>query len=126
VPAVTGLDRGVIDLLALDAFGRLAVLELKATADLHLPLQALDYWMRVRWHAEREEFSAKGYFPGLPLTTRAPRLVLIAPAFEFHPTTETILRYFSPQLEVERIGLAVEWQKKVKVLFRMRGPQSPV
>ena len=28
--------------------GRLAVIELKADEDLHLPLQALDYWIRVR------------------------------------------------------------------------------
>ncbi|MGH9583269.1 MAG: hypothetical protein ACRD4O_10065, partial [Bryobacteraceae bacterium] len=45
-------DRDLIDLLAADANGRLAVLELKTSEDVHLPIQALDYWMRVRWHAE--------------------------------------------------------------------------
>jgi hypothetical protein len=29
--------------------GRLAVLELKAGEDIHLILQAVDYWLRVRW-----------------------------------------------------------------------------
>jgi hypothetical protein len=48
VPAFAGGDRGVLDLLAVDRGGRLAVIELKASADLHLPLQSLDYWMRVK------------------------------------------------------------------------------
>jgi|YNPMSStandDraft_1061717.scaffolds.fasta_scaffold00250_5 hypothetical protein len=124
-PAIVGGDRGVLDLLAVDHAGRLAVLELKATADVHLPLQALDYWLRVRWHLERGEFQARGYFPGIALKPDPPRLLLIAPALEFHPTTETILRYFRSDIEVERIGLGVEWRKEVQIVFRARGAQSP-
>src|SRR5262249_24098037 len=56
VPAFAGGDRGVLDLLAIDRRGRLALVELKASADLHLPLQALDYWVRVKWHLDRGEF----------------------------------------------------------------------
>ncbi len=48
VPALSAGDRGLLDLLTLDRNGRLAVIELKADEDLHLPLQALDYWIRVR------------------------------------------------------------------------------
>jgi hypothetical protein len=48
VPALSTGDRGMLDLLTLDRNGRLAVIELKADEDLHLPLQALDYWIRVR------------------------------------------------------------------------------
>ncbi len=48
VPALSSGDRGMLDLLTLDRSGRLAVIELKANEDLHLPLQALDYWIRVR------------------------------------------------------------------------------
>jgi hypothetical protein len=48
VPALSVGDRGLLDLLTLDRNGRLAVIELKADEDLHLPLQALDYWIRVR------------------------------------------------------------------------------
>jgi hypothetical protein len=43
VPALSTGDRGLLDLLTLDRNGRLAVIELKADEDLHLPLQALDY-----------------------------------------------------------------------------------
>jgi hypothetical protein len=48
VPALSAGDRGMLDLLTLDRAGRLTILELKADEDLHLPLQALDYWIRVR------------------------------------------------------------------------------
>ncbi len=125
VPAVVGGERDVLDLLAVDRTGRLVVLELKASADIHLPLQALDYWMRVRWHLERGEFQARGYFPGIGLRPCAPRLLLIAPALEFHPTTEVILRYFRPEIEVERIGLGVEWRKEIQIAFRARGAEAP-
>ncbi len=125
VPAFAGAERGVMDLLAVDQTGRLTVLELKASADLHLPLQALDYWMRVRWHLERNEFTPRGYFPGIPLRPDPPRLLLVAPALEFHPTTETILRYLSPAVEVERVGLGVEWRMDLHVVFRVRGAQRP-
>jgi len=126
VPARAGGERGVIDLLACGRDGRLAVLELKAAPDVHLPLQALDYWMRVKWHAERGEFAERGYFPGIPLRPENPRLLLISPALEFHPTTETILRFFAPSVPVERIGLGVEWRSRLEVMFRLRGAESPV
>ncbi len=48
VPALARGDRGMLDLLTLDRSNRLVVIELKAEEDLHLPLQALDYWIRVR------------------------------------------------------------------------------
>jgi hypothetical protein len=126
VPALAGGERGVLDMLAAGRDGRLAVLELKASEDIHLPLQALDYWMRVRWHAGRGEFSKKGYFPGRELRPEAPRLLLVAPALSFHPKTETILRYFSPEIEVERIGLGVEWRQEPRVMFRIRGAHRPI
>lgn len=126
VPAWAAADRGVLDLLAVDHHGRLAVVELKATADPNLPLQALDYWLRVDWHNRQGDFARHGYFPGVTLAAAHPRLTLIAPALQFHPTTETILRCLAPEVEVERIGVAVEWQQQeVRVLFRLQGAQSP-
>jgi len=125
VPAFAGGSRGIIDLLAAERTGRLAVLELKATADLHLPLQALDYWMRVQWHAERGEFTERGYFPGHRVTADPPRLMLVAPALEFHSTTETILEYFSPDISVERIGLDANWRRRLRVAFRCGGSRRP-
>jgi hypothetical protein len=125
VPAVAGAERGILDLLAVDRAGRLAVLELKASANLHLPLQALDYWMRVKWHLDRGEFAGHGYFPGMVLRPEPPRLLLVSPCLDFHPTTEAILGYFSPVIEVERIGLGVEWRKGLQVMFRLAGAERP-
>lgn len=125
VPSMAGTQHGVLDLLAMEARSRLAVLELKASEDPNLPLQALDYWIRVEWHARRGEFSANGYFPGAALSEDAPRLLLIAPALQFHPTTETILRFFSPAIEVERIGVGMEWRKDFRPVSRLRGAERP-
>jgi hypothetical protein len=125
VPAFAGGERGIMDLLAVDRAGRLAVIELKASADPNLPLQALDYWIRVKWHLDRGEFSAHGYFPGIRLRSDPPRLLLVSPSLEFHPSTETVLGYFSPAIEVERIGLGVEWRKGLQVMFRLTGAARP-
>ena len=59
------------------------------------------------------------------LRPEPPRLLLVSPSLEFHPTTETILSYFSPAIEVERIGLAVEWRKGLQVMFRLTGAERP-
>jgi hypothetical protein len=125
VPAFAGGERGILDLLAVDRSGRLAVVELKASADLQLPLQALDYWIRVKWHLDRGEFTARGYFPGIELRPEPPRLLLVSPSLEFHPSSETILYYFAPTIDVERIGLAVEWRKGLRVMFRLTGAEPP-
>lgn len=118
-PMFVAGERGIIDLLAADRSGRLAILELKASEDIHLPLQALDYWIRVKWHLDRHEFEAAGYFPGVGLRQDPPRMLLIAPALDFHPSNECVLRYFAPEIEVERVGVGGEWQRELKVMFRM-------
>jgi hypothetical protein len=125
VPALAACDRGLIDLLAAGRDGRLSVIELKVTADPHLPIQALDYWLRVAHHAAAGDFSRQGYFPVFPLRSDPPRLLLVAPALAFHPTTETILDAFKPLVEVERIGLGVEWQLAPRVVLRARGAARP-
>jgi hypothetical protein len=122
VPAFAAAQRGVLDLLAVDHCGRLAVVELKASEDVHLPLQALDYWIRVQWHVKRGEFHANGYFPGSELLRDPPRLLLVSPALDFHPSNECVLRYFSPCVPVERIGVGLEWRKQLKVMLRSGRP----
>ncbi len=62
VPAFSASDRAMIDVLTCTRDARLAVLELKADEDMHLPLQGLDYWARVLWHHSRGEFQQYGYF----------------------------------------------------------------
>jgi hypothetical protein len=64
VPALTAGDRGVIDLLGVTRRGRLVVIELKASEDIQLPIQAADYWLRVCRHQREGDFHRYGYFRG--------------------------------------------------------------
>jgi hypothetical protein len=133
VPALSTGDRGLLDLLTLDRGGRLVVMELKAEEDLHLPLQALDYWIRVRaLNADRQAgvgnaggrplsaFERQGYFAGAEVSPLEPRLLLAAPALRIHPANEPVLRYFSPQVEWELIAVSEHWRRELKVVFRKR------
>lgn len=118
VPQMAGGARGILDLLAVDRAGRLAILELKASQDIHLPLQGLDYWMHVKWHLERGEFGERGYFPEIALNKDAPRLILVAPALEWHPTNEVVLRYLDPGIDILRLGIGLKWRRGIQVMFR--------
>jgi RecB family endonuclease NucS len=125
VPVFSGPERGIIDLLAIDDTGRLTVIELKATADLQLPFQALDYWLRVRKHLAAGDFERLGYFPAITIRRDAPRILLIAPALEFHSTTETMIGALTQNIEITRIGLAADWRRELRVMFRLRGAERP-
>jgi hypothetical protein len=132
VPAFAAADRGMLDLLGVTDDGRLAVIELKADEDLHLALQGLDYWVRVRWHHLQNpdnntglgEFQRHGYFGGLRLSTDPPRLYLVAPALRVHPATETVLRYLSPRVEWSLVALDERWRAKVKAVWRKRSTDT--
>jgi hypothetical protein len=36
-----------------------------------------------------------------------------------------VLSYFSPSIEVERIGLGINWRRSLNVMFRARGADRP-
>ncbi|HVN17539.1 MAG TPA: hypothetical protein VMU05_02175 [Dongiaceae bacterium] len=120
VPAFSAADRAMIDVLTLTREGRLAVLELKADEDIHLPLQGIDYWARVQWHHTRGEFLKFGYFGGRVLSEDSPLLFLVAPALHVHPATDTILRYISPEIDWAFAGIDERWRDGVRVVFRKR------
>jgi hypothetical protein len=117
-------DRDMIDLVAVDAEGRLTVLELKVSEDIHLPVQALDYWMRIKWHAERNELAH--LFPAVPLAALAPKLLLVAPAMSFHSSCATVLRQLSSEIQVERVGINSDWQDAFRVVLRLKGGDDPI
>lgn len=131
VPALSSGDRGMLDLLTLDRNGRLTVIELKADEDLHLPLQALDYWIRVRaLNADRQRtamsdrplsaFEREGYFAGSEVSELPPRLLLAAPALRIHPANLPVLRYLSPEVDWELIALSEHWRQELNIVFRKR------
>ena len=124
VPAFSASDRAMIDVLTTTREGRLAVVELKADEDIHLPLQGLDYWSRVAWHHARGEFQRFGYFPGRPLSSELPLLFLVAPSLRVHPATDILLRYISPEIQWTLVGLDERWRNGVRAVFRKRPGQS--
>ncbi|RRA49941.1 hypothetical protein D1Y84_04345 [Acidipila sp. EB88] len=121
VPALASADRGMLDLLAVTRDGRLAVLELKASEDLHMPLQGLDYWMRVRALHQAGEIARAGYFAGVELSPEPPLLYFVVPALRVHSTVDTLLQQLSPEIEWRLLALDEKWRRKRAVIFRKTG-----
>ncbi len=116
--ANAGGEHGFLDLLTVTRSGRLAIIELKASEHIHLPLQAADYWLRVRKHLENGDVARYGYFSGIEIQQLPPLVYLVAPALRFHPSTDELLKYLSPELEVVRVGLAESWRRGLRVVMR--------
>jgi hypothetical protein len=113
-----GGQHGVLDLLGATRSKRLAIVELKASENPDLPLQAADYWMRIRRQQSQGDLSRYGYFPGMEFQAVAPIVYLVAPALRFHPTTDAMLKYLSPEMEIVRVGLAEGWRRGLRVVMR--------
>jgi hypothetical protein len=124
VPAFAATDRAMLDVLTCTLDGRLAVLELKADEDIHLPLQGLDYWARVRWHQQHGEFLRNGYFAGRELSSATPLLYLVAPALRVHPATDTLLRYLSPRIEWTLAQIDERWRDGVRIVNRKHAKKA--
>jgi hypothetical protein len=116
--ANAGGEHGILDLLTVTRTGRVAIIELKTSEHIHLPLQAADYWLRVRRHLQSGEIARYGYFPAVELQQAPPLVYLVAPALRFHPSTDDLLRYLSPELEIVRVGLAESWRRCLRVVMR--------
>lgn len=115
IPAWRGDERSVIDLLTITHKGRLAVIEVKASEDAQLPLQGLDYWLRVEQARLRREFQRRGLFGGIELADQAPLLYLVAPRLRFHRTFAIVARCLSPQIEAYQVGVNANWREGVRV-----------
>jgi hypothetical protein len=72
----------------------------------------------VNWLQSRNQFQEFGYFQGCELSAATPLVYLVSPAFRFHSTTEKLMRYFDPNIEIVLIGINDSWRKEIKVLFR--------
>lgn len=120
IPAWRAEERSVLDLLTVNHLGRLVVIEIKAAEDVQLPLQGLDYWLRVEQARVRGEFSQRGLFGGLKLADEPPLLYLVAPRLRFHRSFTTIARCIAPEIEAYRIGINTNWRSGVRVHERER------
>lgn len=122
IPVSSSADRGIIDLLCITLDGRLVIMELKASEDVQLLMQAVDYWLRVRHHQEQEDFTRYGYFPGLNIGSQPPLLFLVGPALQFHPAADILARYLIPNVEIYRVGLNEGWRRGLRVVLRQSVP----
>jgi len=91
---------------------------LKAVENPDLPLQAGDYWTRICRLQAQGDLARYGYFPGLELQPKPPLVYLVAPALRFHPSTDVLLRYLKPEMEIIRVGLVESWRRGLRVVMR--------
>jgi hypothetical protein len=77
-------------------------------------LQAADYWSRIRHHQQAGDLARSRY----ATSTRAALVYLISSALHFHPSTDALLRYLSPEIEIIRIGLSESWRRGIRVVMR--------
>jgi hypothetical protein len=120
IPVYIGKDPGRVDILGADRQGTLTVMELKVSEDADMPVQALDYWGRVIRHNANGDFKRRGYFSEINLNRQRPKIYLVSPIFSFHSSTELLLRYLDPKLEVWKIAINEDWRCGVKILRRVR------
>jgi hypothetical protein len=116
--ANSGGQHGILDLLTVTRDGRLAIIELKANEYIHLPIQAADYWLRIKRQLAPGNISRYGYFPKVELQNAAPLVYLVAPALRFHPATDELLKFLSPEISLVRVGLGENWRKGLRVVIR--------
>ena len=43
---------------------------------------------------------------------------MAAPSLHVHPTTDCLLRHFSPEIEWKLLGLDEHWRRGIRVVFR--------
>ncbi|HRV09147.1 MAG TPA: hypothetical protein P5568_11840 [Acidobacteriota bacterium] len=118
VPSLVEGERRIIDLLTCTPEGRVIILELKAGRDPAILFQGLEYWDRVRRHLQEGDFERAGYFPGVALSRKPPLLVLVTPLFEFHRCLPRLRRFLSEELEVECLGVNLNWRSDLRILRR--------
>jgi len=81
-------------------------------------MRAVDYWLCVRPHLRDRGFPSFGYFAGVELDPQPLLVWLVVPGLRFHPATDTLLRCWSPEIHLTRIGLKENWRRGLQVIFR--------
>jgi hypothetical protein len=110
----------VPDLLTINHEGRLVIIEIKTSEDMNLPVQGIDYWLRVEQARWRNEFTQRGLFDGIKIAEQSPLLYLVAPRLRFHRTFSTIACCLSPEIEAYQFGINSNWRTGVRVHTKER------
>lgn len=120
VPAHRDDDLGMVDLLAITEHGRLVIIELKVVEDAELPMQGLDYWLKVEWHRRRGDFRRRGYFPDVEVVDEPALLFLVSPLLRFHRTFDLVASWIDRRVPVYKVGINDQWRQGIKVLLKER------
>lgn len=72
----------------------------------------------ARWEELRGGNQDKRKQLVLRLQSTSPLVYLLAPWRRFRPSTDALLRYLSPEIEVIRVGLAESWRSGLRVVLR--------
>lgn len=115
IPAWIGGDRSVIDILSITTEGRLVIVEVKATEDLNLPMQGLDYWLAIEHSRLRGDLERHSLFRGCRILDLPPVLYLAAPVLRFHRSFAGICKLMKPEIEVYQMGVNSTWRREVKL-----------
>lgn len=120
IPAHRDDELGLVDLLAITEQGRLVIIELKVAEDPELPMQGLDYWLKVEWHRQRGDFRRRGYFPDVEIIDEPAFLFLVSPLLRFHRTFDLAASWIDRRVPVYKVGINDQWRQGIKVLFKER------
>jgi hypothetical protein len=120
IPAHRDDEYGLVDLLAITERGRLVIIELKVAEDAELPLQGLDYWLKVEWHRQRGDFRRRGYFPDVDVVDEPAWLFLVSPLLRFHHTFDLVASWMARRVPAYKVGINDNWRQGIKVLVKER------
>jgi hypothetical protein len=120
IPAHRDDDYGMVDLLAVTDGGHLVVIELKVAEDAELPMQGLDYWLKVEWHRQRGDFQRRGYFPDAQIAEEPALLFFVSPQLRFHRTLDLVAGWIDRRVPAYKIGINDNWRQGLKVLCKER------
>ena len=120
----TSTDR--IDLLALRRDGRLVIIELKASPDREMPLQAADYWLKIEHQRRRGELARARLFDDIEIADRPALVYAVAPALAFHRDFHYFAKMLAPEIELWQFALHNDWRNELKVVARVDHSSPPM
>lgn len=108
--------RDKIDLLARRRDGRLAIIELKATADREMIFQAADYWRKIEFERRAGNLQKAKIFGESEIKDEPALIYLVAPVFGFHRDFEFLAQTIAPEIEIYRFDLNQDWRGHLRVI----------
>lgn len=111
---------GALDLLAIRADGRLAVIELKTAPDREMIFQAADYWRQIELQRRAGNLQKAGWFADFEISDAPALIYLVAPLMSFHGELDFLARAFSAEIEIWRFDLNEDWRHGIRVARRER------